>query len=281
MNSVNKRPTLGVVAICKNEEQDLPGFLDCLLPWIDELVLVDDGSSDRTAIIAKNAGNKVKFIISKRLKNEFYADQRNKGIDAAESDWLLHMDVDERVTAQLENEILLAIRNNAFDGYHFRRINYFLHRPMRGGGWQNWNLIHLARRDLFRFGGMFHESCHLDAANDRIGQLQEPMIHFNDASLEERFSKSMTYQKEVSLEAILKSKKVTMLSMTGCIVKEFMKKYFLQKGFIDGTPGLISAMHSSTAVFRTQALMWEAQNQIAREDLEQKIREESTHLNKE
>ena len=54
-------PTLGVVAIAYNEEQDLPGFLDHLLPWVDEIVIVDDGSTDRTAEIAASAGGKVNF----------------------------------------------------------------------------------------------------------------------------------------------------------------------------------------------------------------------------
>jgi (heptosyl)LPS beta-1,4-glucosyltransferase len=92
------KPTLGVVAISYNEEIDLPGFLEHLVTWVDEIVIVDDGSTDSTEQIASNYGSKVKFIRSKRVKGEYYSDQRNKGIDNANSDWLLHMDIDERVT---------------------------------------------------------------------------------------------------------------------------------------------------------------------------------------
>ena len=100
-----KAPTLGVVAICRNEQRDLGGFLEHLLPWVDEIVLVDDGSTDDTLKIARNAGPKVSVISSPRLPGEYFSHQRNKGIKAARSEWLLHMDIDERVTPELRREI--------------------------------------------------------------------------------------------------------------------------------------------------------------------------------
>ena len=266
--------TLGVVAISYNEEQDLPCFLDNLLPWVDEIVIVDDGSTDQTASIAQAAGEKVNFITSKRNAGEYYADQRNKGIDAATSDWLLHMDIDERVPPEMAVEILQAIKSDKKDGYRYRRTNYFLHRPMKGGGWQDWNLIHLARRDLFRFGGMFHESCHLDAPEKRVGQLKNRMLHYNDETFSERLRKSQNYLPEIVERIIHTNRKVTMLSLIIAVVKEFIKKYLFKKGFQDGTPGLISALHSTTAVFRAQALVWDKQNQISRESLESQLSEQ-------
>ena len=139
------KQTLGVVAISYNEEKDLPGFLSHLEFWVDEIVIVDDGSTDRTASIAEAASDKVKFMVSPREEGEYFAVQRNKGIHLAESDWLLHMDIDERVTPSLSAEILAAVEDETKDGYRYRRLNLFLHRPMRGGGWQDWNMVHLER----------------------------------------------------------------------------------------------------------------------------------------
>src|SRR6056300_1417881 len=100
------KPSLGVVAISHNEEVDLPGFLDHLISWVNEIVIVDDGSTDATEQVALSYGTKVKFIKSKRLANEYYSDQRNKGITHAKSEWLLHMDIHERVTKELYSEIV-------------------------------------------------------------------------------------------------------------------------------------------------------------------------------
>lgn len=262
------RPTLGVVAISYNEERDLPGFLEHLLEWVDEIILVDDGSSDRTEEIATAAGNKVKFLHSPRVEGEYFAHQRNKGIDTATSDWLLHMDVDERVTPELSREILQAIRVSGKDGYRYRRLNYFMHRPMKGGGWQDWNLVHLARREKFRFGGMFHESCHLDAPVEREGQLLSLMLHYNEDNLEKRFRKSGTYMEELAKRVERRSKPVRFIDILGRPIIEFIRKYILKKGFLDGTPGLISAIHAATATFRANALVWSRQNPVSREDIE-------------
>ena len=262
------RPTLGVITISYNEERDLPGFLENLLEWVDEIVIVDDGSSDRTEELTEAAGGKVKFLRSPRVEGEYFSHQRNKGIDAATSDWLLHMDVDERVTRELSREILDAIRDPGKDGYRYRRLNYFMHRPMKGGGWRDWNLVHLARREKFRFGGMFHESCHLDAPENREGQLSGLMVHFNEENLEKRFRKSSAYMEELVKRVEKRSKPVRLIDILGRPLVEFTRKYVLKKGFLDGMPGLISAIHAATATFRANALVWDKQNPVSRDEIE-------------
>ncbi len=273
-SGTNSSPALGVVAISYNEEQDLPGFLEHLLPWVDEIVIVDDGSTDRTAEIAACAGEKVNFIISPREQGEFYSHQRNKGIAVASSDWLLHMDIDERVSPSLAAEILRATQDTTKDAYRYRRLNYFMHRPMRGGGWQAWNLVHLARRPVFHFEGMFHEDCVVDTSTKRIGQLREKMLHFNENNFVKRLRKSDIYLQEVTEHIRANNKAIKLPHILWRPLREFIKKYIFNKGFLDGVPGLISAMHASTAIFRAYALVWDEQNRVERGDLEKAFRAE-------
>lgn len=264
-------PTLGVVAISYNEEVDLPGFLDNLLSWVDEIVIVDDGSTDNTEQLAQNAGSKIKFITSPRVDGEYYADQRNKGITAAESDWLLHMDIDERVPPELAYEIKNVISDRSKDGFRLRRLNFFLHRPVRGGGWQNWNLVHLARRELFHFEGMSHEIAVLNAPETRIGQLKNKIWHLNDSSYKERMQKSFSYCQEQAVDFSERFKKLSWVHIICLPCYEFIRKYFLKGGFKDGVRGLVFAMHSAGAVFRACALVWDTQHKIPREELESKM----------
>lgn len=270
---MNTQPTLGVVAISKNEERDLPGFLEHLLPWVDEIIIVDDGSTDATEKIATSASSKIKFIISPREPGEYFAQQRNKGIKAATCDWLLHMDIDERVTPTLANEILEVINNPDKDGYRFCRLNYFLHRPMYGGGWQDWNMVHLARRHLFHFEGMFHETCVLDAAENRIGQLKAKMWHLNDSSYKNRMRKSFNYCEEQAKRLSERYLQITWFHLFSLPVFEFIRKFFFKGGCRDGTLGLLFAMHASGAMFRACALVWDEQHRVSRESIEQQLKE--------
>jgi glycosyltransferase involved in cell wall biosynthesis len=268
---IAKRKTLGVVAISYNEQEDLPGFLEHLTPWVDEVVLVDDGSTDKTEAIANSYGPKVKFLKSPRKEGEYYAQQRNKGIEAATSDWLLHMDVDERVPPELAQEIMEAIHSSAFKAYKFRRLNYFLHRAMRGGGWADWNLVHLAPRTDLRFAGMFHEEIKLQAKAHEVGQLKNLMHHLNDATYDERLQKSLKYQKEVAARIRESGKKISAWTLLLSFCKEFVYKYLYKKGYKDGTVGLLSAMHSAAASFKANALVWDEQNQRSRAQIEKEL----------
>jgi len=269
----DSRATLGVVTISYNEERDMADFIGHLLPWVDEIVIVDDGSTDRTKEIALSKGNKVQFITSPRQPDEYFSHQRNKGIDASGSDWLLHMDVDERVTPQLSREILNAIQDNNKDAYRYRRLNYFLHRPMRGGGWQDWNLAHLARREVLRFAGMYHEECFVDVPSERIGQLKEMMWHLNDESYKERMRKSFLYCQEQAKRLVEKGTKIKWWHLLVLPGIEFLRKMFKKYGYRDGTVGFLFALHSACAMFRACALVWDEQNSLDRSSLEDQLKQ--------
>lgn len=262
------RPTLAAIAICKNEEKNLPGFINNLIEWVDEIVIVDDGSIDSSREIAEATGQKVIFVGHQMSQEHGYAGQRNIGIDTATADWLLHMDCDERVTQELANEIRTAIQSTQFFGFRYRRLNYFLHRPMRYGGWASWNRPQLARRGQHRFSGRIHESCEINGGDAKTGQLSGLMQHLNEESFEERLKKSARYVDMTAQGYAASSANVTGSKIFSRTAREFIKKYLLQKGFLDGTPGLISALHSATAEFRAQALVWDRQHAIPRAEIE-------------
>ena len=270
----DKRPSLGVVTIAYNEEEDLPGFLDHLLLWIDEIIIIDDGSTDQSSAIAEGAGEKVRYIKSPRVEGEYYADQRNKGIALAKSDWLLHLDIDERVPSKLAIEIIEAISNDNKKAYRYRRKNYFLHQAMKGGGWADWNLVHLAKREVLSFGGMFHESIHLTVSNDQVGQLNHAIWHINDQDYNERIRKSNGYLKEMSDRIVKENFKIRWFHLVWAPVREFLYKFFYKKGYKDKTLGVLWALHAASAKFRAYALVWDQQNGIARSELEQQIKDD-------
>lgn len=265
--------SLGVVALCLNEERDLPGFLEHLLPWVHEIILIDDGSTDRSRQIAENAGPKVKFIENKRSEQQGFAGQRNLGIQHSSADWIINMDIDERITPALRDEILKKIQKTPNNAFRYRRLNFFLGRPMRAGGWDSWNYPQLARSGKHSYAGAIHEQCIVDGAPDSVGQLDSPMWHLNDENYLERMRKSFQYSEIEARKLLDQGRRISALKLFLATLKEFLKKYLIKQGFLDGTPGLIAAIHSADAVFRAHALAWDAQNAMPRTKLEANSRE--------
>lgn len=273
--SIQSNPvTISVVAICYNEERDLPGFFACLLPWVDEIILVDGGSTDSTLNLAARAGDNVRVVNASLDNPDGFAGLRNAGVKAATSDWVMNMDIDERVTPTLKNEILLSISNTHLNAFRYRRCNYFLHRPMKAGGWDSWNNPQLARRTKHRYQGKVHERSIVEGGEGAIGQLRQPMLHLNDDGYVERMRKSMQYSQMEADKLIEANKKVTALDLLLRVPFEFIKNYLLKRGFLDGVPGLISAMHAGCAVFRVHALTWDRTHTISREKLEREIQQQ-------
>jgi len=96
------------------------------------------------------------------------------------------------------------------------------------------------------------------------------MIHFNEHNFEKRMNKSGVYLEEV-VKGVEKKGKISGWRIARATGIEFAKKYIYKRGYRDGTPGLISALHAATAVFRAHALVWDRQNRISRSELEQQV----------
>jgi glycosyltransferase involved in cell wall biosynthesis len=136
------RAPVAAIVLTYNEERNLPECLASLAEWVDELFVVDSGSTDRTVAIAREAGATV-------VQHAFvhYGAQRNWAIDnlPVSSPWTLHVDADERITPELRTSITVALAESArltrFDGFLVSRRTMFMGRWIRHGGhYPAWHL---------------------------------------------------------------------------------------------------------------------------------------------
>lgn len=148
-DTTGRRPLLSLCMIVKNEEKLLPRALASALPWVDEVVVVDTGSSDATREVARKLGARV---FDDPWRNDF-ARHRNRSLDLARGEWVLILDADEELDQQEAPRLRRALEETGGEGFLLRVLN---HLP---GGNQSTRLAPRLFRNLphLRFTGRYPE----------------------------------------------------------------------------------------------------------------------------
>lgn len=270
MSARPDRPTLAAVAIARNEIRDIAGFIANVAPVVDEIIIVDDGSTDGTLDYLRGAGAKVK-VLERRLEPDGgFAAQRNAGSALASAEWLLHMDIDERITPQLAAEIHATLPNTPLHAFRYRRLNFFLHRPFRAGGWQSWNNVQLGRRGHHRFVNAIHEMVEVDGGAAVTGQLAAEMWHLNDESFVERIAKNAAYAAPTARK-LMAQRRIRWWHLLLVPLWRAVKSYTVGGTWRYGELGLIFTLYVYSGTFNGYAVAWDEQNKLSRDALEAQI----------
>lgn len=233
--TANRRATLSVVIIAKNEERRIRRCLESVR-WVDEVVVVDGLSTDRTVEICQAYGAK---IVPHAFEGDFSI-ERNVGMAAATGEWVLQLDADDVVSDEFRQKVseLLAHDDPAFDAYKFRRKSVLLGQPMRYGGWLYY-IPNLVRRRTVRFTGRVHER---PVVQGRTGVVEADIEHHPFETLDEFFQTHRRYtglqaQELLEREGRLPSWRVRW-RMLHRPWKSFWKSYVKKQGFREGWNGL-------------------------------------------
>jgi glycosyltransferase involved in cell wall biosynthesis len=252
-----KNPLISAVIITKNEAVRIGKCL-AVLSFCDEILVIDNGSTDNTADIARQNGAKV--ITD---KDRDFAALRNTGKDVSHGDWILYIDADEIVTPQLADSVKYAIRrNNAgnFQYFLLRRVNYYL-----GHRWPvSEKMPRLFNRTAFQgWSGVLHES---PQVNGKCGELTGDLLHDTHRNLEEMVVKTNAWS---DTEAMLRFKSnhppVVWWRLLRVMCTGFCGSYFGQSGWRAGTVGFVESIYQAFSMFITYAKLFEMQNRLTKE----------------
>lgn len=254
---------ISVVISAYNEQDKIKDCLASVKDLADEIILVDNTSTDKTAEIAKNYTKKVYVrpndpVMLNRSKNF--------GFTKAAGEWILSLDADERVTPELAREIrnvidglpseVLSAVEETKEGFEIPRKNIIFGKWIRHSlWWPDYNL-RLFRRGKGKFPQKHvHEKLEVEG---EVGQLENPLIHHNYQTISQFIKKLDTTYTESEVENFLKSgQSINWYDAIRWPVADFVKTFFAQKGYQDGLHGLVLSQLQAFYALVFFAKVWE------------------------
>ncbi len=225
---------LSVVILAKNESGRIR---DCIqsVRWAQEVLVIDDESTDDTAEVAESLGARVL-----RRAMDIEGRHRNWAHAQATHEWVLSLDADERVTPELAEEIQdLLRRESPFNLYAIPRRNYVGTRWVRYGGWYPSAQVKLFKKSIFRWE---ETTVHPRAfANRPCGQLRHDLLHFSYRDTRDFLEK---LDRHTTLEAqkwLTDGRRIGLGKVLWRTVDRFLRTYLLKQGFREGWLGFFIA----------------------------------------
>lgn len=253
---------ISAIILSKNSEK-LIG--DCLesIKWVDEIVLVDESSADKTLDIAE----KYKGVVVVRGEGSF-SKKRNLGAKKASGEWLFYIDADERVTPLLKKEIEKATskKGSKYLAYAIPRKNILLGHEMHHGGWWPDYVLRLMKKEaLVSWKGRLHEQPEIKG---KVGKLVNPLTHITHRYLKEMVAKTNEWSGiEAKLLYNSGHPKMVWWRFLSIAAREFWKRGIKEMGFLDGTVGIIEIIYQMYSRMITYAKLWELQKKDESRDI--------------
>lgn len=246
-------PTISLVMIVKNEAHNLPTALDSAKDWVNEIIILDSGSTDNTEDVAKKYG--AKFYQNKDWPG--FGKQRQLAQQYVTSDYTLWLDADEVITPELKESIINAVNSANKDIiYKIPRLSEVFGRKIRHSGWYPDFVIRLYPTNLTQYNdSLVHEKVEIPQ-HAKLQELKGDLDHYTYDSLHHYLVKSAGYAKAWADQRERAGKKATIFQGITHAIGCFMKMYILKRGFLDGKEGFLLAILSAHSTFVKYADLW-------------------------
>ena len=249
-----KRSKITAAIIAKNEEKNIRACIESVKGWVDEVIVIDGCSTDKTAVIARGLGAKV---IEHAWEGNF-ARERNIANENSTCDWVLHIDADDRVTDDFKKKTdQLLDSDKTVDVYKFKRKSFFLGHFMEHGGWYHY-VPNLVRRGKVNFEGDLHER---PVYSGKLGTIEADIEHYPFDSIAQFMERHNRYSTIQALRIFKESGAAKMPEVRKNLLrksfKTFWKIYMKKKGRKEGMYGLIFAVLFAIMNFLVWAKYWE------------------------
>ena len=238
---------VSVVLIARNEEHNIARCL-ASLQWANEVVVVDNESTDGTQDVARSFPN-VTLVCSEWLG---FSETKRVGLKAARNNWIFWVDADEVFPPRLQQEIAAQFSPLPVSetlAFAVDRKTYFLGRWVKGCGWFPSRVVRLFHRGHADFNNnVLHEGVQLKSTA-QVHIFSEPLLHDSYVSLKSYFSKMVRYGELGALELSRKGHTSRFIDLMLRPLAAFLRSYFFRLGLRDGVAGVVVSVGTAFSVF--------------------------------
>ncbi|MBI2259138.1 MAG: glycosyltransferase family 2 protein [Flavobacteriia bacterium] len=236
---------VSAVIITFNEERNIERCLLSVQGIVDEIVVVDSFSKDKTKEICEKY--KVKFI---EHSFEGHIEQKNWAITQATFPHVLSLDADEALDETLKNEILKVKKNWNANAYSMNRLTNYCGKWVKHCGWYPDTKLRLWDSRKGKWGGDNpHDKFELYDSSDKTIHLKGDILHYSYYTRQDHYKQVEYFTTILSNAQFKRGKKATLIITVFSPIIKFIKDYFIKLGFLDGATGFTICRISAYATY--------------------------------
>ena len=233
---MRKHP-ISAFVITKNEADRINACLASIANWVDQLIVMDSGSTDNTVALAKQYTKEVYCT-----DWPGYGKQRNRALAKCRHNWVLTIDADEILSDAAKNEVdqLLAQETLPYTMIKFPWQTYLLHQPLRYGRFATPQGKLFNQQQACFTNGPVHEQ--IDMQDKRCYTTQGVLYHHSWRDYQHLQEKHLEYAHLQANERYLKGQRSSITQALVSFIYSFFWQYIVRLGFINGSRGFMIAM---------------------------------------
>ena len=231
---------VSLVIITLNEEENIERCIRSA-PWVDEVIVLDSGSTDRTQEISEKLGAK---FFSEEWRG--YRDQKARATELANNEWVLSLDADEALSPELSEKLQSLKKSELADGYEMPRVSWNLGRWIWHGGWYPDRQLRFFNKKKCHWSeGHVHER----VVGENIQRLSEPLRHWPFKNLSAQIQTNNEYSSLAAKDLYDRGKKYSLIKLFFKPLSKFLETYIIKRGFLDGWAGFVISIGAAYSMF--------------------------------
>lgn len=246
--------TISAVIITLNEEKNIGRCLESLSGIVDETIVLDSYSTDKTKEIC------LKHAVTFHEKEwEGYSKSKNFANSLSTSDYILSIDADESLSPELATSLLnIKGNSNPKSNYHLNRLTNYCGKWIKHGGWYPDRKLRLWKKDTAQWEGDIHEHLKINDTNT-TGHLRGDLFHYTFHSFSQHLAQINKFTDIAAKDDFERGRKTNLVKILIFPKWKFIRDYFVKRGFQDGYYGFLVCKFSAQASFLKYVKLWELQ----------------------